>query len=104
MFDVKDLHLGHLAKAFALREKPGSMGRGEVKGDRRKRVVTNMKAGTDGRQGLKADDRKGGEKSARGEKSDWRQGEETVAIGDAAQKMRAKMKEHMAIAGEFNIG
>lgn len=27
-FDVKELHLGHLAKAFALREKPGSIGRG----------------------------------------------------------------------------
>ena len=104
MFNVKDLHLGHLAKAFALREKPGSMGRGEVKSDRRRKIVTSERAGTDGRQGRKADDRTAGEKSARGEKSDWRQGDETIAIGDAAQKMRAKMKEHMAIAGEFNIG
>lgn len=36
----------------------------------------------------------------------WRDDTEVeVADGrDAVRKMRAKMKEHMAVAGEFNIG
>ncbi|MCJ1252281.1 ATP-dependent RNA helicase dbp7 [Lignoscripta atroalba] len=97
MFDVKALHLGHLAKAFALRERPGSMGR----------------AGS------------GGEKSARRAHMGQRQPSSKIQNGDsggarksqtarmdvpmtdaqeAARRMRAKMKEHMESANEFNIG
>ncbi|KAF4552134.1 ATP-dependent RNA helicase dbp7-like protein [Elsinoe fawcettii] len=43
VFDIKQLHLGHLAKGFGLRERPGGMkvpgmrkGVGEVKGERKK--------------------------------------------------------------------
>ena len=97
MFDVKDLHLGHLAKAFALREKPGSMGRGgggsggrKDKGARRPRVS--------GGDALTATD--GTERPGRMD--------HVVASSesqDAARKMRAKVREQMAGgASEFNIG
>ena len=41
IFDVKELHLGHLAKAFALREKPGSMGRGGTGGNNGRKEKKN---------------------------------------------------------------
>ncbi|KAK4896903.1 ATP-dependent RNA helicase dbp7 [Elasticomyces elasticus] len=45
MFDMKALHLGHLAKAFGLRDKPGRIGvpgqRPSGKGGKEKRVVKN---------------------------------------------------------------
>ena len=96
MFDVKALHLGHLAKAFALREKPGSMGRGGVgKGGRQPKLGQVSKS-----HGKR---REGSGKSA-GSKDE---GEGEVEISGtlaAARKMRAKMKEHLAGANEFNIG
>lgn len=97
MFDVKGLHLGHLAKAFALRERPGKMGRGNTAG------------------GGKSTKRDHGEKrrlvSGGGDHStrEKRPGQELLDLPpsdgrDAAKKMRSKMKEHMAGASEFNIG
>ncbi|KAL8946375.1 MAG: hypothetical protein Q9222_007216, partial [Ikaeria aurantiellina] len=92
MFDVKSLHLGHLAKAFALRERPGQFGRGEkaatkqgdFKGQKERRdhaaTRTRSKPEADGREGSNPDGR------------------------DAARKMHLKMKEHLAAASEFNIG
>ncbi|KAL9102969.1 MAG: hypothetical protein Q9163_001956 [Psora crenata] len=113
MFDVKELHLGHLAKAFALREKPGSMGRGGGGGgdnhnranrkavkdsDREKRKLSGK-----GISAKKSHGDGGGYENVR---QDWRSEGDVPAIDgqDAAKKMRAKMKEHMASAGEFNIG
>lgn len=98
MFDVKGLHLGHLAKAFALRERPGNMGRGNSIGGgkstrrdhgEKRKLVNNG-----------ADDKSGGEK---------RMGKADLDLPptdgqDAAKKMRSKMREHMAGASEFNIG
>ncbi len=94
MFDVKGLHLGHLAKAFALRDRPGNMGRAGAGG--------SEKAVRRG-QGEK---RKSGDAGAGGGNPSWRDETEGEATDsrDAARKMRAKMKEHMAVAGEFNIG
>ncbi|KAL8701545.1 MAG: hypothetical protein Q9201_004847 [Fulgogasparrea decipioides] len=91
MFDVKALHLGHLAKAFALRERPGQFGRNEKAapkdGDRKVekgRSETSVRAGAKGpKRGLQLP---------------------TLDGQDAARKMQSKMKEHMASASEFNIG
>ncbi|KAL8638011.1 MAG: hypothetical protein Q9228_004789 [Teloschistes exilis] len=92
MFDVKSLHLGHLAKAFALRERPGNFGRSDK--------ATAKKGG------------RKGEKARRDEaiapdraKAPKRNLEAPVADGrDAVRKMQSKMKEHLAAASEFNIG
>ena len=98
MFDVKALHLGHLAKAFALREKPGNMGRGgtvgrekpsKARGNGERRMVSS------GSSGPRNGEHQTGRPDLDVPASDGQ---------DAARKMRAKMKEHMASAGEFNIG
>ena len=102
MFDVKELHLGHLAKAFALREKPGSMGRGGSekvgKGDKRRL--------NSGQSGSKKVDWKGDNEAYENVRPDWRGDLDLPATDakEAARKMRTKMNEHMAVAGEFNIG
>jgi len=99
MFDVKDLHLGHLAKAFALRDKPGSMGRGNTVGNEKRssgRSRVEKRTGTDaGNAGEETEGHRPSKADFDLPASDGR---------DAARKMRAKMKEHMAGANEFNIG
>ena len=100
MFDVKALHLGHLAKAFALRERPGNMGRvGGEKSDRKPSV--DQMSRSDGKSHGKKRD-----VSSRGiENKDEEAGEATKTDSlAAARKMRAKMQEHLAGANEFNIG
>lgn len=111
IFDVKSLHLGHLAKAFALRERPGNMGRGKV-------------AGGGGMKSVKRQHQPGRKRKAEDDTTEratavlaaeangnanpnWRKADiDTEAPNgkDAAKRMRAKMKEHMAVASEFNIG
>lgn len=106
LFDVKGLHLGHLAKAFALREKPGSMGRGQVgskgAGERTKANRNGSNASREKANGASEAVTTSRERV----RPDWRGNRESpVTDGkDAARKMRAKMKEHMASASEFNIG
>ena len=100
MFDVKALHLGHLAKAFALRERPGSMGRGSAGGLIGSKSATRAR-GEKRKAGAEADGnaRAGAGQSGRADM------EPGMAEGrDAAKKMRAKIREHMAAASEFNIG
>lgn len=92
MFDVKALHLGHLAKAFALRERPGGMGRGasdEKASGRRGQSEKRMKSS--------------GDDTVTSHQADF---DMPATEGqDAARKMRRKMKEQaMAGASEFNIG
>ena len=103
MFDVKDLHLGHLAKAFALRDRPGNMGRGGAGG-----VGGSETAARRSGQGEKTKVGDGGDggKGGAANNASWRDDTEIEQSDgrDAARKMRAKMKEHMAVAGEFNIG
>lgn len=94
-FDVKELHLGHLAKAFALRDRPGNMGRG-VAADVAKRSS----------QGV-ASKKRMLDNSRDGESGDtWTRNETDphAPVQNAGKKMMSKMKEHMAAAGEFNIG
>ncbi|KLJ11528.1 ATP-dependent RNA helicase DBP7 [Blastomyces silverae] len=83
MFNIKDLHLGHLAKSFALRDRPAKIN------------VPGLRPGKeDTKKEFKAD-RKGARDGAQASKG--------TNTSDAARKMRAKMKEHMAGANEFNI-
>jgi ATP-dependent RNA helicase DDX31/DBP7 len=104
-FDIKELHLGHLAKAFALRERPGGMGGGPGRGSGKSTKA--RQAAT--RSGRDADTSAGKGRSAGALK---RQAKEVPQLDDipsvdsaeAARKMRAKMKEHMAGISEFNLG
>lgn len=90
MFNIKELHLGHLAKSFALRDRPGKI---NVPGLRPGKEET--------RKDFKAE-RKGaaGNKRKAGAADDHPTSSNT---NDAARKMRAKMKEQMAGASEFNL-
>lgn len=91
MFDVKALHLGHLAKAFALREKPGSMGRGGAGAGNRGAKQSRRVARRDGDGGG----------------TDRRADDAVVPVTekqDAARRMRKTMDAHMAGASEFNLG
>lgn len=94
MFDVKALHLGHFAKAFALRDRPGNMGR---------ETSTLNERSASGRRG------QGGEKGKRGrggrEEEEKEKGADSSDGRDAARKMRRKVREQeRGGAGEFNIG
>ncbi|KAL8970571.1 MAG: hypothetical protein Q9183_001452 [Haloplaca sp. 2 TL-2023] len=91
MFDVKGLQLGHLAKAFGLRERPGNFGRNEVAA----------------KKGGQRDERKGIVRpSPWAPKGGTKEGVDVPRSNgqDAVRKMQSKMKEHLAAAGEFNIG
>jgi ATP-dependent RNA helicase DDX31/DBP7 len=101
IFNMQTLHLGHLAKAFALRDKPGSI---KVPGLRPEKMT-------------KADRSVAARKAKRGEVEDKApEGERVrkqkkmeldlphVDSNDAAKRMRRKMLEHMSGANEFNIG
>ena len=86
MFDIKELHLGHLAKSFALRDRPGKI---NVPGLRQGKEDTkkDFKAARNGAAGRKrkADDMP------------------STNTDEAARKMRAKMREQHAGASEFNL-
>lgn len=90
MFDIKELHLGHLAKSFALRDRPGKI---NVPGLRTSKEETkkDFKASRSGAAGQK---RKAGAAD-----------DNPVASNtdDAARRMRQKMRENMAGASEFNL-
>ena len=102
IFDMQSLHLGHLAKAFALRDKPGRI---KVPGLRPAKMT-------------KADRSVAARKAKRGEQSEEKapEGERVrkqrkldldlpaMDGDDMARRMKRKMKEHMATASEFNIG
>ncbi|EEQ30806.1 ATP-dependent RNA helicase dbp7 [Microsporum canis] len=82
-FNIKDLHLGHLAKGFGLRDRPTKI---NVPGLRTGKEET--------KKAFKANRAidSGDKKNDSGPKND-----------SAADKMRKKMREHMAAANEFNI-
>lgn len=94
-FDVKELHLGHLAKAFALRDRPGSMGRGGAAG------VVKRSSQWGGSKKRRMENSKGVESGDARSRNDI---DSHVPVQDVGKKMAAKMKEHMAAASEFNIG
>lgn len=110
IFDMKQLHLGHLAKAFGLRDKPGSIrvpGLRPEKQTRADRSVAARKAKriADGKEveGDKEDKAPEGERVRKARK-EARDAPAAVDAGDVAKRMRKKMMEHMASASEFNIG
>ena len=107
MFDVKSLHLGHLAKAFALRERPGKMGRGGDTGLVRRQIQQGKKRKADDGQVENDKAVLAAATNHGGATPSWRKADidaETVDGKSAAKRMRVKMKEHMAVASEFNIG
>ncbi|KKK13323.1 hypothetical protein ARAM_001990 [Aspergillus rambellii] len=97
IFNIKELHLGHLAKSFGLRDRPGKInvpglrqGKDDTKKDfkaERKSVPGKKRKAPSGSRGNDDDD-------------DFGSGPDPTAV---AQKMRAKMREQMAGASEFNI-
>jgi ATP-dependent RNA helicase DDX31/DBP7 len=98
MFDVKELHLGHLAKAFALRERPGTMGRGSTSEGSRKAHDRHGRS----ERGVTGRNSGAGARARTGHDEDG-----IVAVTDmqeAARKMRRTMNMQNAGAGEFNIG
>ncbi|KAJ5120538.1 uncharacterized protein N7515_009926 [Penicillium bovifimosum] len=88
IFDIKELHLGHLAKSFALRDRPGKI---------------NVPGLRPGQEDTKKDF-KASRSGAAGNKRKADDAPSTNANADeAARKMRAKMREHMSGANEFNL-
>lgn len=104
-FDIKELHLGHLAKAFALRDRPGNVGvpglrpGGGAGGEKRWRVRSDRLRRGDGSVGGD-----GGAYGVRNTRDDVRTVDgNTDAVGAAKRKMREKMREQAAVS-EFNLG
>ena len=95
-FDVKELHLGHLAKGFGLRERPGMFGRGGG-------------GGRDGKKDIRRDAGKRGTGRDGGRDSDDDEAEDVrrAKADDAAKKMRSAIRVRNKMGGgadEFNIG
>lgn len=91
MFNIKELHLGHLAKSFALRDRPGKIN------------VPGLRPGKeDTKKDFKAE-RKGASGKRKAGASNDDDAPAPSSTDDAARKMRAKMKEHMSGANEFNL-
>lgn len=92
MFNIKELHLGHLAKSFALRDRPGKI---NVPGLRpgKEETKKDFKASRGGTAGQK--------RKAGGAADDIPTTSNNT--DDAARRMRAKMREQMAGASEFNL-
>lgn len=88
MFNIKELHLGHLAKSFALRDRPGKINVPGLRPEQQD-AKKDFKAARPG-AGSK---RKAADDAAPG----------ALPTDDAARRMRAKMREHMAGANEFNL-
>ncbi|KAI0897173.1 DEAD-domain-containing protein [Annulohypoxylon nitens] len=89
-FDITQLHLGHAAKSFGLREAPGGIGGGPSRRTYKPGQGQQQKSGSGGAQN----------KGRGGDDSDG----ENAVDDDAARRMRMKMKQVMSAAGEFNIG
>ncbi|KXX76778.1 ATP-dependent RNA helicase DBP7 [Madurella mycetomatis] len=92
-FDITQLHLGHMAKAFGLREAPGGIGGGVSR-----RTHKPPSSGATGAAGQK------GSKSGVGGKSKDDDDELGAVDDDAARRMKEKMKMVMNASSEFNIG
>ena len=95
IFDVKALHLGHLAKAFGLRERPGKFGRGgeAAKVGKKRRFGDGDVVGKGRKKAVGDGD--GDDDNVNGEVKD---------VVEARRKMRAMAKMQGAGASEFNLG
>ncbi|KAI8946712.1 DEAD/DEAH box helicase [Xylaria longipes] len=93
-FDITQLHLGHTAKSYGLREAPGGIGGGPS----RRTFRPGQNRGGD-QKGADRDDK---DKASGKRRID---DDDIPAVDDAAAvRMRMKMKEVMNSASEFNIG
>ena len=100
IFNMQTLHLGHLAKAFALRDKPGSI---KVPGLRPSKT-TKADRSVASRKARKGED----EKAPEGERI-WKQKKLDLNLpnlesNDSVKRMKRKIKEHSSAINEFNIG
>ncbi|KAI0127160.1 P-loop containing nucleoside triphosphate hydrolase protein [Xylariales sp. AK1849] len=98
-FDITQLHLGHTAKSFGLREAPGGIGGGPsrrvIKGGQQQKSSSAHKS-----RPVDQGNDNDVPKSRLSDKGDAG----GAADEDAARRMRKKMKQVMSSASEFNIG
>ncbi|KAK4158056.1 hypothetical protein C8A00DRAFT_28956 [Chaetomidium leptoderma] len=101
-FDITQLHLGHMAKAFGLREPPGGIGGGVARrahnkgggggaGEKKGRMVGSGGANVGSSSSTRRDDGDG-------------DGVGAAVDEDAARRMKQKMRMVMNASSEFNIG
>ncbi|GAP91893.1 putative ATP-dependent RNA helicase DBP7 [Rosellinia necatrix] len=93
-FDITQLHLGHTAKSYGLREAPGGIGGGPTR---------RMFRGGQGKSG----EEKGADRDGKDKASGTRRiaDDDIPAVDEAAAaRMRMKMKQVMNAASEFNLG
>ncbi|KAF1994412.1 ATP-dependent RNA helicase DBP7 [Amniculicola lignicola CBS 123094] len=99
-FDIKSLHLGHLAKAFALRERPSGM---KVPGLRtgagRESRITVRIRGAQGGRAISGAGGKDGKTDVEPSNAD-----EEAAKMRKAVRAREKFMRHAGMADEFNLG
>lgn len=104
-FDITQLHLGHMAKAFGLRETPGGIGGGVSR-----RANKAGKSASTSSSSAEKKQKKGSHGSgaagggAGGGRVDDDDDEVGVVDADAATRMQEKMKMLMNASSEFNIG
>ncbi|KAK2071055.1 hypothetical protein P8C59_005508 [Phyllachora maydis] len=100
-FDISQLHLGHVAKSFGLREAPGGIGGGVSRRTHKGPPggsTPQQKGGAGGRKRPAA----GSDEGVPGVGSAM---DDVAVVDDAAVKrMKAKMKAVMNASSEFNIG
>jgi len=97
-FDISELHLGHTAKSFGLREAPGGIGMGPT-AKRRIHKTGDKKGGADGKRSST-----GGAGARSGGRDSDDEGAPGGVDADAARRMKMKMMAAMNAASEFNIG
>ena len=100
IFDLKGLHLGHLAKAFGLRETPRNMGHTKSSETTKQTRWPWVNARKGKKEGQGQETRVAVQSKPVGRVTNVAK----KTTNGAAEKMRLKIKEHMAVAGEFNIG
>ncbi|KAK4197972.1 putative ATP-dependent RNA helicase DBP7 [Triangularia verruculosa] len=99
-FDMTQLHLGHMAKAFGLREAPGGIGSGISRRTHKFTPAGNGQKGAAGGGGGGAKASSGGSGKSKFDEDEFGQVDE-----DAARRMKAKMRMlSMNSASEFNLG
>jgi ATP-dependent RNA helicase DDX31/DBP7 len=102
VFDITQLHLGHMAKSFGLREAPGGIGGGVTR--RTNKGGKNTSGAHKGSSGGKGDGvGAAGSKRKTFEADDDGDGG-GVADEAAARRMKDKMRALMNASSEFNIG
>jgi ATP-dependent RNA helicase DDX31/DBP7 len=105
-FDIQQLHLGHMAKAYGLREPPGGIGGGVSR--RTHRPKAPAPGGGGEKRMARVSTGGGGGGSGGGGGGARRRDDDGDGVGvvdeDAARRMRDKMRMVMNASSEFNIG